>query len=141
MPLRIVLDTSVLIAGLGWRGTASRLVEAAGAGLFELVTTKDLLDELREKLVSPKFSPHLTKANLSADSAVALVARLGTQLPAGAVSQSAVRDPSDLHVLAAALAGADIIVSRDKDLLSLGSFEGIPIIGVEDCLHTLGLHG
>ena len=47
-----------------------------------------------------------------------------------AVEGDACRDPGDLPVLGTALsAGADCIVSGDKDLLGLGSFRGIPILG------------
>lgn len=39
------------------------------------------------------------------------------------------RDPDDNRVLEAAVAGgADAIVSGDDDLLSLGEYEGIPIV-------------
>ena len=44
----------------------------------------------------------------------------------------AVRDPNDDMILACAVDGsADTIVSRDKDLLSLGIFRGVPIISPE----------
>ena len=43
-----------------------------------------------------------------------------------------VRDPNDDMVIACAIDGrADTIVSRDKDLLSLGTFQGVPIISPE----------
>jgi predicted nucleic acid-binding protein len=39
------------------------------------------------------------------------------------------RDPDDDHVLACALASnAELIVSGDRDLLSLGHFQGISIV-------------
>jgi predicted nucleic acid-binding protein len=41
-----------------------------------------------------------------------------------------IRDPADDQVLACALAArADLIVSGDEHLLSLGSFREIPIVG------------
>lgn len=43
------------------------------------------------------------------------------------------RDPDDDHVLACALATpADAIVSGDKDLTDLGSYQGIPILGARE---------
>lgn len=43
-----------------------------------------------------------------------------------------VRDPRDDMVVACAVDGqADTVVSRDKDLLSLGTFQGIAIITPE----------
>ena len=49
------------------------------------------------------------------------------------------RDPGDDKFLAAALAGnAGFIVSEDKDLLDLGSYEGIEICTVEAFLRHLG---
>jgi predicted nucleic acid-binding protein len=50
------------------------------------------------------------------------------------------RDPKDLPVLAAAVAAhADAIVTGDDDLLSLQSFEGIPIMKARQMLVSLGL--
>ena len=50
------------------------------------------------------------------------------------------RDPDDVAVLACALsAGADAIVTGDKDLLTIGSFQGIPIIDTAGALRRLGL--
>lgn len=49
-----------------------------------------------------------------------------------------VRDPNDDMVVACALrAGADYIVTRDKDLLSLGTHEGIRIVTPRQFLDLL----
>ena len=92
------------------------------------------------KLEEDKFQAPLRRNGMTPELAVIALSAAASFVRPGALRAPNVRDPSDVHVLAAALAGADIIATRDKDLLSLGSFEGIPILSVEDCLHTLGLH-
>lgn len=45
------------------------------------------------------------------------------------------RDPDDDHVLACAIvASADLIVSGDRDLLELNSYQGIPVLKPADAL-------
>ena len=49
-PLRLVLDTNAVIAGLLWKGPPRRLLEAAIAGEVELFSSAVLLDELAHTL-------------------------------------------------------------------------------------------
>jgi putative PIN family toxin of toxin-antitoxin system len=48
------------------------------------------------------------------------------------------RDPTaDVILGTAVAAGADLVVTGDKDLLVLGHYEGIPIVTPTDCLARL----
>ena len=62
-------------------------------------------------------------------SSPALLAELAEVIDPPPLPQPVCRDPDDDEVLALAIAAkVELIVSGDKDLLSLGSFEGIPIL-------------
>lgn len=51
-----------------------------------------------------------------------------------------VRDPKDDPIVECAVDGkADMIVSLDKDLLTLKAYNNIPILHVVDLLHILGV--
>ncbi len=55
--------------------------------------------------------------------------RLAEVIEPPPLPQPVCRDPDDDEVLALAIAAkVELIVSGDNDLLSLGSFQGIPII-------------
>ncbi len=52
------------------------------------------------------------------------------------------RDPDDDHVLACALAAqADLIVSGDRDLLTLREYQGMPILSTADAMARIAESG
>ena len=139
--MKLVVDTNVLISGSAWTGTASRLVDALLEGEAALCLSQTLLAELADALQRQKFrarfewSQQKTAAILPRFEQVAQMFDL-TPMPLPA----ALRDPDDVHVLACAVAAAaDAIVTGDNDLLSMKSFEAIPIITVREALERLGL--
>ena len=127
--VRWVLDTDVVLSALLWRGTPYRLLTAIRRQpeRLQLFSSEALLAELADVLCRPHLAQPLavigrSPAQVVADYATAVELVVPTDVPR--VSP----DPDDDQILACALtARADLIVSGDDDLLSLGDYEGIPI--------------
>lgn len=121
---RIVIDTNVWLSGLVYGGEPGRILKAfAGADIL-VVVSEELLSELRNKVTHkfPLFIPRLSllEASIRKD---AILVRLGTHPVAAS------RDPKDNMVLETAFVGrCGYVVSGDKDLLILKSYEGIQIV-------------
>ena len=131
---------SVISAG----GLPRHLLDAAKAGAFELFTSEMLLAELLDVLSREKFAARLTQAGLTPAEIVADLRRLAVVVSTPAVPPRVVpTDPDDDHVLAAAPVGdADLIASGDKrDLLPMGSHQGIPIVTAREAIDRLGAFG
>lgn len=127
--MRAVIDTNVLLAALLWRGPPHALLEQVRAGTLSMVSSPALLAELADVIGRAKFDAILVKTNTSRERSLAQVRQLADVIEPPPLREPVCRDPDDDLVLALALAAkVDLIVSGDNDLLSLGSFEGIPIV-------------
>jgi uncharacterized protein len=126
--VRAVLDTNVLLSGLFWRGTPHALIEQARAGALTVISSPSLLAELAEVINRPKFQAILDRSNTDPEEMLADLQRLVEIIDPPPLPAPVSRDPSDDAVLAlAAAAGVDLIISGDADLLTVGSYAGIPI--------------
>lgn len=111
---------------------------AARVGRVELFTSPALLDEFREVLQRPKFAERFQRLGFSVDEFVGDYEALATQVESPEINVVLDRDPQDVIVLAcAAAARAEAIVSGDLDLLSLKSFNDIPILSASQLLALL----
>ena len=137
--MRFVLDTNLLVSGVIAAGLPRQLVDAAKAGSFELCTSETLLAELLDVLSRSKFAARLAQAKLTPAGIVDDLRRLAIVVAPTSVPRVVPTDPDDDHVLAAALAGgADLIASGDKrDLLPLGSYQGIAIVTAREAVSRL----
>lgn len=128
---RVVVDTSVLVSALLFRGPVSALASLWRSRELLLVVSEDILREYARVLAYPKF-------RLDAGTAEAIMQE--SVLPYCEVVDAPVlehvcRDPEDDMFLACALAGrGEAIIAGDRDLLSLGDYQGIPILGVAQAL-------
>jgi putative PIN family toxin of toxin-antitoxin system len=141
--VRFVLDTNLLVSAVIAAGLPRQLVDAAKAGDFELCTSETLLAELLDVLSRKKFAARLAQAELTPAGIVDDLRRLAVVVSPSSVPRVVPTDPDDDHVLAAALAGsADLIASGDKrDLLPLGSYQGIAIVTAREAVSRLEARG
>lgn len=133
--MRVVADTNVFISAFMFGGLPGKFLDFALRGKFTLVTSIALLDELDEKL----------RGKFAVSERDALAIRLKLEDSASVVHPDfeldvVPDDPDDNRVLECAVAGkAEFIVSGDRHLLRIGSYEGIAILTVRQFMETCGL--
>ena len=133
MTRRAVLDSNVIVSGLGWSGAPARIVQTVLAGELMLVTSSPLLAELRRVLAYPKLAKVIPEGERLAD----LVEMSSIVVEPVSVFDAA-EDESDNRILEAAVDGAaDYIVSGDEHLLTLGEFRSIPIVTPNEFVTTI----
>jgi uncharacterized protein len=136
-----VVDTTVLISAfITPAGVAAAVIERGRRGDFGLCLSEDIIEELRSRLLSRS---NIRRRYRYADEwvhqychdlEVASIQLVIDPLPISVVE----RDPNDDMVVACAVAAkADYLVTRDKDLLSLGSHEGIRMVTPRQFLDLL----
>jgi uncharacterized protein len=138
---KAVLDTSILVSAFlnpipG--GASFDLLRFAKQGAFELYLSGDILAETaRVLLTSQRNRKRYSYTEEEVEFYCRMIidlASIVTDLPEIHV----VRDPNDDVILATAIAAkVGYLVSRDKDLLSLGEYEGTSIVSPEAFLHLL----
>ena len=141
--MKLVIDTNTIISGSLWLGPPARLLSAALGGQAEMFLSLAMLFELRETLQRPRFAQRLAARGETSESLTAKFrAACHEAVPARIVPPAELRDPDDVHVLACAVgAKANAIVTGDKDLITLRSFEDIPILSATEALKRLQLAG
>lgn len=136
MTYRVVIDTNVVVSSTFW-GNVPRLVIERTVREAQPITSDDIVAELLRVLSYPKFEQELTKRKTSAlEIAQEFEASCEIVIPVEVPDY--VRDPKDRIIFGCAVGGrADYIVSGDKDLTDLKSYEGIPILTPSQFLNLL----
>ena len=137
--MRTVLDTNVVISSFLWGGAPSRLLKDASVAGMQIFTSLPLVEELRETISRSKFCNRLQFSNLSVEVLVDLYLDRVTVVEPVLTPRLA-PDPDDDVVIGTALAArAEIIVTGDRALLSVGDFTGGRIVSVIEALAVHGL--
>ncbi|MGL5837260.1 MAG: putative toxin-antitoxin system toxin component, PIN family [Sphingorhabdus sp.] len=138
IPVRIVLDTNVVVSALIWGGQPLRLLELAADGIIILCTSPILLEELAEVLQRNHLAPRLAAKGNSVEQALKEYAELALKVMPQSVPEVVSSDPDDDHVIAAAAAaGAQAIVSGDSDLLRLKAHHDIKMWTVGEAIEKI----
>ena len=135
---RVVLDSVVAVSAFLTTGLAAELIYQCQEKVH-LYTSEEILQEIRRVLVEKEHIRnryHYTTTD--ADTFVAQLREISTvvtQLPEISVIE---RDPKDDMIIACAVAAfVDYIVSRDRHLLDLGSYQDVRIVTPESFMQTL----
>ena len=134
--MRIVADTNLLISSVFWSGAPYKIVQKALDGKLEIITSREILNEVRKVLKDPKYRFELSEQEIDdlVDGILFYATRIEPQITVDIVK----RDPKDNHIVACALAAkADHIITRDNDLLVLKEHAGIEIITPEEFLKQI----
>ena len=134
-PLRIVVDSNIIISGFLFGGNPACVLGSVVEGVSRCFTSLPILDEVRGVLQRPKFG-------LSAEQALAFVAEfhlLCHVVDPRTRVQVIADDPKDNMVLECAHAAkAEVIVSGDAHLLDLKQWESIRIVSPAEFMNDIG---
>src|SRR5713101_4711741 len=134
--MRAVLDTNVLVSAFARpRGRVAPLWRAAQARRYRLLLSPAIVREVARVLREDFFweeSRIIRRLKQLSKKGEIVIPRMTIEVIHD--------DPADNHILECAVAShADVIVSGDRHLLRLKSYEGIPIVRPIDFRRTLGL--
>jgi len=142
-PLRVVLDTNVVLSALVFGGgVAGRVRQAWQQGLLLPLASTANVQELMRVLAYPKF--HLSQAEQEELLADYLSYTETVRIPKPPPTVPACRDSLDEPFMHLAVAGkVQVLVSGDQDLLAIAAeFEqasGCPILTLEAFCNTRGI--
>ncbi|MFT4052131.1 MAG: putative toxin-antitoxin system toxin component, PIN family [Microbacterium sp.] len=123
-PRPLVIDANVWVSALVFGGAPREVFETVVRRGLTVATSAELESETRRVVAAkfPDFADDLAAVRTALTRST-LAVRLGT------ITIEICRDPDDDRVLeTAVLAGADTIVSGDRDLLTLRTYQGIAIL-------------
>lgn len=133
MGSKIVLDTNVFISALGWEGNPRKILQECIEGKYQLCISRAIILEISKVLSYPKFN--FIQSQI--DDFIALIAEITTLIEPDFTLVIISTDPSDNRILECALAAdCRYIVTGDKHLLELGTFQNIQIVSPEVFLST-----
>jgi len=123
--VRVVLDTNVVVSALLFTGISSKLVPLWQSGAITTLVSRSILEEYLRVLSYPKFKLSEREIKgLIQEELLPYVEVVRRQRRLRIVE----RDPSDDKFVECAVAGkARVIISGDKDLLSIGHYRKIVI--------------
>lgn len=107
--MRVVFDTNIFIAAALRGGFSENIIAFAERGIIRLISSDDILDELKQKLIS-KFE----RDEHTVDLFISYIRKIAEIVEITEKISVIIRDPEDNKILECALAGeADLIVSMD----------------------------
>ena len=142
--IRAVLDTNVLASGFVAIATAerapARLLRLWREQRFALVLSAEILTELLDTFADPYFRRQLTQEQIDAAQHLLQEEAIWTLLTLR-VSGVATHPEDDLVLATAISAPAEYLVTGDKNLQQLGTYQGVRVVSPRTFVDLLDVSG
>ncbi|RLG42902.1 MAG: putative toxin-antitoxin system toxin component, PIN family [Thermoproteota archaeon] len=128
--LKVVLDTNVIVsATLIKNSLPDKILRAWQKGKFQLIVSPEIIEEIRRVLFSEKIKNRGWMTEKEIEEFLFLLERAALLSPGQFTLKVIKEDPGDdKFIIAAIEQKADYIVSGDKHLLNLKSYQEIKIV-------------
>ena len=137
---KVVLDTNVFVSAvLSPGGKPAKILDMVRAGDLQLIVSSEIIAEIKEVFLYPQIKKHCPPLQTSQQVEEFLGELLKfAEVTTGKYKVKAAPDTKDNKFLECALEGqADFIISGDKHLKELRSFQGIEICSPDEFLQNV----
>ena len=132
--MKVVVDTNVLVSGVFFGGMPSRILEAWREKRIDVVVSPDILEEYRR--VGEHLETQFTDVSLAPF--LALLVMNAEIIEPPDLPEQVSRDSDDDKFIACAIAGGcRVIISGDKDLLSISGYRGVKVVAPREFLESV----
>ena len=132
--MKVVVDTNVLVSGVFFGGMPSKILEAWRDKGIDVVVSPDILEEYRR--VGEHLETQFTDVSLAPFLAILVMNAEIIEPPD--LPEQVSRDSDDDKFIACALAGGcHVIISGDKDLLSISGYRGVKVVTPREFLESV----
>ena len=135
--MRVVLDTNQHISAIiRPKGHPAQIVRLWSNGLIELAISPLILEEFEMVVHRPRIQQKHNLSDTDITEYLEVLKKFTVLVPGTMIVDAVPDDPDDNIIIACAIeAEADVIVTGDQHLLSIGSYHGIPIVTAVDFLN------
>ncbi|TLD41754.1 MAG: hypothetical protein JETT_1979 [Candidatus Jettenia ecosi] len=133
---KVVIDTNVIVSAFGWGGKPADVIRLITSGKILNFTSSEMFTELKKVVGYPR----LAFSETSQAEIMEIIFNASSIVDIHESVNIIDDDAEDNKILECAIsAGAEFVISGDKHLLTLKSFEGIKIVTPEDFIETWSL--
>lgn len=136
--MRITVDTNVLVSATFWCGASDEVISRVEEKEMQLILSEEIIKEYVDVLDYKEIKDKIRDKKLEIIRTIKKITSVSTIVAPKQRLNIVKEDHDDDKVLECAKEGnADYIISNDKHILKLKSFEGIPILTPADFLKKL----
>src|SRR3972149_2919257 len=120
---RLVLDTNVWVSAVIWKGAPARIIKAAQENKVFIITSEEIVNEIRRTLAYPRLKRIYEDAGVSQQQLISAALQIADLVEVNSEIHVIRDDPADIRCLECAMnETADCVLRGDKSLLKKGCY-------------------